>query len=142
MSFQPVNPKPYLTSLINSQVVVKLKFNNIEYHGKLLSIDNYMNLLLDSNVKEYNLEKPDDEPVSLGNELFIRCNNVLWIGEEQEIEKEEENEDKEEENGEKVEEDVEVDDCADEKDEPKDEEKENVKDEKDEVVKEDEEMES
>ncbi|OWB77306.1 hypothetical protein B5S32_g1468 [[Candida] boidinii] len=138
MSFQPVNPKPYLTSLINSQVVIKLKFNNIEYHGKLLSIDNYMNLLLDSNVKEYNLEKPDDEPVSLGNELFIRCNNVLWIGEEQEIEKEEE--EKEEENEIKDEDDTK--DVSNEKDEVKDEEKENGKNEKDEVLKEDEEMES
>ncbi|GME85732.1 hypothetical protein B5S31_g886 [[Candida] boidinii] len=138
MSFQPVNPKPYLTSLINSQVVIKLKFNNIEYHGKLLSIDNYMNLLLDSNVKEYNLEKPDDEPVSLGNELFIRCNNVLWIGEEQEIEKEEE--EKEEEN--KIKDEDDAKDVSNEKDEVKDEEKENGKNEKDEVLKEDEEMES
>ncbi|KAH3666468.1 hypothetical protein OGAPHI_003464 [Ogataea philodendri] len=81
MSFQPINPKPYLQSLINKQVVLKLKFNNIEYHGKLLSVDNYMNLLLDKDVKE--IETSSGTTTELGDELFVRCNNVLWVGEQQ-----------------------------------------------------------
>lgn len=80
MSFQPVNPKPFLQSLLKKQVIVKLKFNNIEYHGKLLSTDNYMNLLLDKDVKEVNKKTGKSEP--LGDQIFIRCNNVLWIGED------------------------------------------------------------
>ncbi|VEU22025.1 DEKNAAC103013 [Brettanomyces naardenensis] len=80
MSFQPINPKPFLQSLVNKQVVVKLKFNDIEYHGKLLSIDNYMNLLLDKDAQEVNSKTSETSP--LGDELFIRCNNVLWVSEE------------------------------------------------------------
>ncbi len=93
MNFQPINPKPFLQSLLNKQVIVKLKFNSIEYHGKLLSIDNYMNLLMDKDVKEVNGKTREVSP--LGDEMFIRCNNVLWICEEKE-EKEEEKRDKSE----------------------------------------------
>ncbi|KAG0684651.1 hypothetical protein C6P42_000046 [Pichia californica] len=87
MSFQPINPKPYLNSLIGLKVVVKLKFSGTEYHGTLLTVDNYMNLLLDKDVIELE-PKAAGEEVDLGegthldNELFIRCNNVLWIGKE------------------------------------------------------------
>lgn len=87
MSFQPINPKPYINSLINQRVVVKLKFSGTEYHGTLLSVDNYMNLLLDKDVIEISTselgEAPDlNKGVKLENELFVRCNNVLWIGKE------------------------------------------------------------
>ncbi|KAG7878599.1 hypothetical protein KL935_003898 [Ogataea polymorpha] len=84
MSFQPINPKPYLQSLVGKPVVIKLKFNNIEYHGKLLSIDNYMNLLLDKDVKE--IDTAAETSTDLGDELFVRCNNVLWVGEKQDNE--------------------------------------------------------
>ncbi|ODV93544.1 hypothetical protein PACTADRAFT_52110 [Pachysolen tannophilus NRRL Y-2460] len=82
MSFAPINPKPFLSSLLNQNIIVKLKFNNIEYRGKLVSFDNYMNLLLDYNTLEYDLNKSETEGVPVGNEIFIRCNNVLWIGED------------------------------------------------------------
>ncbi|GME78265.1 unnamed protein product [Ambrosiozyma monospora] len=83
MSFQPINPKPFLQSLVSKTVIVKLKFNNIEYHGTLLSVDNYMNLLLDKDVKEIDITKNSNEDAvtELGDELFIRCNNVLWVSE-------------------------------------------------------------
>ncbi|GME85817.1 unnamed protein product [Ambrosiozyma monospora] len=83
MSFQPINPKPFLQSLVNKTVIVKLKFNNIEYQGTLLSVDNYMNLLLDKDVKEIDITKnsSEDAVTELGDELFIRCNNVLWVSE-------------------------------------------------------------
>ncbi|CDK26285.1 unnamed protein product [Kuraishia capsulata CBS 1993] len=90
MSFQPINPKPFLNSLVDKKVVVKLKFNKIEYHGKLISVDNYMNLLLDEDTLEYDLSakgKTQGEILATGgtplkHEIFIRCNNVLWIGED------------------------------------------------------------
>lgn len=91
MSFQPINPKPYLNSLIGLKVVVRLKFSGTEYHGTLLTVDNYMNLLLDKDVLE--VEQKPGENVDLSNgtplesELFIRCNNVLWVGKEPESEK-------------------------------------------------------
>lgn len=82
MSFQPLNPKPFLSSLVNQNIIVKLKFNSIEYRGKLLSYDNYMNLLLDLNTVEYDVSKSETEGTPIENEIFIRCNNVLWIGED------------------------------------------------------------
>lgn len=82
--FQPVNPKPYLTSLLGHQVVVRLKFSGTEYHGTLKSIDNYMNLLMAADVIELE-QTPGTIPdltkgTKLGSELFVRCNNVLWVG--------------------------------------------------------------
>lgn len=82
MSLQPVNPKPFLNSLLTKPVIVKLKFNKIEYRGTLVSVDNYMNILLGPDTLEYNLSKSEEgEPIK--NELFIRCNNVLWVAEQQ-----------------------------------------------------------
>lgn len=87
MSFQPVNPKPYLASLVGERVIVRLKFSGTEYHGTLSSVDNYMNLLLDKDVIEIESpaigEAPElEKGTKLENELFVRCNNVLWIGKE------------------------------------------------------------
>jgi small nuclear ribonucleoprotein F len=48
----PVNPKPFLQDLTGSQVIVRLKWGETEYRGKLLSVDSYMNLQLD-NAEEY-----------------------------------------------------------------------------------------
>lgn len=84
--FQPINPKPFLTSLVGKKVVVRLKFSGTEYHGTLVSIDNYMNLLLGKDVIEVDQslgEEPDlSKGTKLENELFVRCNNVLWVGRE------------------------------------------------------------
>lgn len=86
MSFQPINPKPYLTSLVGEKVVIRLKFSGTEYHGTLKSIDNYMNLLVDKDVVEINNSQGVEPDLSKGtkleNELFIRCNNVMWVGKE------------------------------------------------------------
>ena len=38
----PINPKPYLQSLVDQTVSVKLKWGMV-YKGKLCSFDNYMN---------------------------------------------------------------------------------------------------
>ncbi|CAI4885680.1 AFH_G0023230.mRNA.1.CDS.1 [Saccharomyces cerevisiae] len=71
---QPVNPKPFLKGLVNHRVGVKLKFNSTEYRGTLVSTDNYFNLQLNE-AEEF------VAGVSHGTlgEIFIRCNNVLYI---------------------------------------------------------------
>jgi small nuclear ribonucleoprotein F len=73
MSFQPVNPKPFLVELIGKVVCVKLKWG-MEYKGYLVSIDSYMNLQLAS-TEEWIHNKLAG---NLG-EVFIRCNNVQYI---------------------------------------------------------------
>jgi small nuclear ribonucleoprotein F len=92
MSFQPINPKPYLASLVGLKVVVRLKFSGTEYHGTLVSVDNYMNLLLDKDVIEVEQKIGEDPDLANGtkleSELFVRCNNVLWIGKQPESEPE------------------------------------------------------
>lgn len=78
-SFHPINPKPFLKTLVGTRVVVRLKWNKTEYEGTLVLIDNYMNLQLESAV-----ERADGEEAEVG-ELFIRCNNVLFVrGKQQE----------------------------------------------------------
>ncbi|KAH3673476.1 hypothetical protein WICPIJ_009749 [Wickerhamomyces pijperi] len=79
---QVTNPKPFVKSLLNKRISVRLKFNNTTYEGLLESSDNYFNLSL-SNVTEVTYNETDGEVkerVSLGDgKVFIRCNNVLYI---------------------------------------------------------------
>ncbi|EEQ35071.1 LSM domain-containing protein [Microsporum canis CBS 113480] len=46
MSFVPLNPRPMLQSLINDDIVVRLKWGQTEYKGRLVSVDSYMNIQL------------------------------------------------------------------------------------------------
>ncbi|KAF8820634.1 putative U6 snRna-associated Sm family protein LSm6, partial [Cardiosporidium cionae] len=69
----PLNPKPFLTALAGKQIIVKLKWG-LEYKGELKSFDQYMNLQL-VNSEEYLGGRFKG---NLG-EIFIRCNNVLYI---------------------------------------------------------------
>ena len=81
MTFQPLNPKPFLNGLTGKPVIVKLKWGH-ECKGFLVSVDGYMNLQLDK-AEEY------VEGNCTGNlgEVLIRCNNVLYIrGVEEEAE--------------------------------------------------------
>ncbi|GMM49714.1 mRNA splicing protein [Starmerella bacillaris] len=69
-----VNPRPFLKSLAGKKVVVKLKWGNTEYRGNLVSTDSYMNVQLQ------NAEEVIDGKVKgTIDEVFIRCNNVMWI---------------------------------------------------------------
>lgn len=52
MSFVPVNPRPMLQALVDKTIVVRLKWNDTEYKGKLVSLDSYLNLQL-SGTEEY-----------------------------------------------------------------------------------------
>ncbi|GMM31965.1 mRNA splicing protein [Martiniozyma asiatica (nom. inval.)] len=78
MSLQPINPRPFLNSLVGSNVIVKIKFNDLEYHGKLISVDNYMNVLL-QDVEECTVVNGKTTSQSLTGEVLVRCNNVGWI---------------------------------------------------------------
>ncbi|KZO92218.1 small nuclear ribonucleo protein SmF [Calocera viscosa TUFC12733] len=69
----PVNPKPFLQDLTGKQVFVRLKWG-LEYKGYLVSTDGFMNLQL-ANTEEFQEGKSNG---ALG-EVFIRCNNVLYI---------------------------------------------------------------
>nr|ODN93967.1 small nuclear ribonucleoprotein F [Cryptococcus depauperatus CBS 7841] len=69
----PVNPKPFLQELTGKVVYARLKWG-LEYKGFLVSTDGYMNLQL-ANAEEIENGKSNG---ALG-EVFIRCNNVLYI---------------------------------------------------------------
>lgn len=75
-----VNPKPFLKTLVDSPVVVRLKWNRTEYRGVLTAIDNYMNLLLANATESVEPAAGEEtaETLPLGD-IFIRCNNVLFV---------------------------------------------------------------
>lgn len=93
-------PLNVLTKNIGNNVTVALK-NRVEYWGRMVRCDGYMNILL-TNAKEYN----DSDLVANYGDIFIRGNNILYIcfdanspptprREEQKAEDEEEEEDEE-----------------------------------------------
>jgi small nuclear ribonucleoprotein F len=71
----PINPKPFLQDLTGKSIVVKLKWGQ-EYHGRLNAVDSYMNLKL-TGTEEWREGKNE----GMLGEVFIRCNNVLWVSE-------------------------------------------------------------
>ncbi|KAJ9113115.1 hypothetical protein QFC20_002003 [Naganishia adeliensis] len=92
---QPVNPKPYLQSLTGKPVWVRLKWG-LEYKGYLVSTDGYMNLHRENSALSRRLawakmtdvqlkllanteEWQDGQSNGALGEVFIRCNNVLYI---------------------------------------------------------------
>ncbi|MCJ1413999.1 hypothetical protein MMC32_000324 [Xylographa parallela] len=44
--FIPKNPRPMLQDLVNEEVIVRLKWGQTEYKGRLISVDSYMNIQL------------------------------------------------------------------------------------------------
>ncbi|KAJ9627630.1 hypothetical protein H2203_002842 [Taxawa tesnikishii (nom. ined.)] len=74
MSFVPLNPRPMLQSLVNDDVIIRLKWGQTEYKGRLVSVDSYMNVQL-SNTEEF----IDGKSTGTLGQVLIRCNNVLWI---------------------------------------------------------------
>lgn len=52
IQFVPLNPRPMLQSLVNEEVIVRLKWNQTEYTGRLVSVDSYMNIQM-SNTEEW-----------------------------------------------------------------------------------------
>ncbi|KAN0119599.1 LSM domain containing protein [Hyaloscypha variabilis] len=72
--FMPINPRPMLQNLVNEEVIIRLKWGQTEYKGRLVSIDSYMNIQL-SGAEEW----IDQQMTSVLGQVLIRCNNVLWI---------------------------------------------------------------
>ena len=66
-------PLKLLLRSINNIVLVKLK-DGREYKGRLIEMDNYMNLVL-SGAEEIE----NDEYTARFGEVFIRGNNILFI---------------------------------------------------------------
>ncbi|KAG8627722.1 hypothetical protein KVT40_003595 [Elsinoe batatas] len=74
MTLAPKNPRPMLQELVEKDIVVRLKWGETEYHGRLVSVDSYMNIQLADAAEIIG----GDNKGTLGN-VLIRCNNVLWI---------------------------------------------------------------
>lgn len=72
-ALDPINPKPFLASLVGSPVVVRLKWG-MEYRGRLTSTDAYFNVLL-GDAEEW----VGGAMAGRIGEVLIRCNNVLFI---------------------------------------------------------------
>ncbi|KAF2428824.1 small nuclear ribonucleoprotein SmF [Tothia fuscella] len=72
--FVPLNPRPMLQNLVNDDIIVRLKWGNTEYHGRLISVDSYMNIQM-RNTEEF----IDGKSTGTLGEVLIRCNNVLWM---------------------------------------------------------------
>lgn len=66
-------PLNQLMKHLNEEVVVKLK-NDVEYRGRLVQCDNFMNIILDGAVEYHS----GTLIANYGN-IFIRGNNVLYI---------------------------------------------------------------
>lgn len=66
MTSMPVNPKPFLNSLMGKTIIVKLKWGH-EYKGFLVSTDNYMNIQMANTIEFID----DSEPALLG-EIMVR----------------------------------------------------------------------
>ncbi|TKA57303.1 hypothetical protein B0A49_13156, partial [Cryomyces minteri] len=66
--FVPLNPRPMLQSLVDEDVLIRLKWGNTEYKGRLVSVDSYMNIQLAST-----LEFIDGKETGALGQVLIRC---------------------------------------------------------------------
>lgn len=74
MSNLPKKPLNILQKMLDKEVVVRLK-SNIEYHGNMVNVDIYMNMILDG-TKEF----IGGQQVANYGMVIIRGNNVLFVG--------------------------------------------------------------
>jgi len=74
----PINPKPFLNSMTGKSIIVRLKWGP-EYKGYLVSVDGYMNIQM-AQVEEF----VNGEFAGNLGEVLIRCNNVLYIRQDEE----------------------------------------------------------
>jgi hypothetical protein len=84
-----VNPKPFLQQQIGKKVLIRLKWG-LEYKGFLVSTDNYMNFQvrwMSRRLSCLYTQLANTEEIQDGKsngtlgEVFIRCNNVLYLRE-------------------------------------------------------------
>ena len=69
----PKRPLNVLLHSLNGNVIVKLK-NNVEYRGKMVRCDNYMNIILEEATEAF-----DSNVIANYGNIFIRGNNILYI---------------------------------------------------------------
>lgn len=69
---EPLNPTPFLRSLVGRRVVVRSKWGG-QYVGRLMSVDQHHNVQLQDCVE---LVGTDETEMA---EIVIRCNNILYI---------------------------------------------------------------
>ena len=74
-------PIKFLEALLQTQVVVKLKWENIEFLGTLLSYDERMNIHL-GQAQEFIGGQAEE---GIAGDIIIRCNNILHIRPKPEI---------------------------------------------------------
>jgi len=91
----PINPKPFLESLVGKETIVKLKWGH-EYRGILEAKDDYHNFKL-GDCSEWGYAENDQnqrELICKGKigDVLIRCNNVLYIREDDNAKREPEEE--------------------------------------------------
>ncbi|CDO51438.1 similar to Saccharomyces cerevisiae YDR378C LSM6 Lsm (Like Sm) protein [Geotrichum candidum] len=67
------DPSSFLSEIRGSDVIVKLN-SGVEYHGKLQSVDGFMNIALESTREFFN-----NKQVNSYGDVFIRGNNVIFI---------------------------------------------------------------
>ncbi|KAL2817164.1 hypothetical protein BJX63DRAFT_117769 [Aspergillus granulosus] len=110
MSLQPVNPRPFLQARVGTDVIIRLKWGQTEYKGRLESIDSYMNVLL-RDTEEF-IDGKNTGTLGLVlircvraiHQQFCglvslqcygvvedmanrnRCNNILWMGSAENVE--------------------------------------------------------
>jgi len=72
-------PLTTLQKNTNKSVIVRLK-NNVEYKGKIVSVDSYMNLIM-TDAEELR----DGKTVEKYGRVILRGNNVLFIKLENEL---------------------------------------------------------
>ena len=68
-------PIKFMEALLQTQVVVKLKWENIEFMGTLLSYDERMNIHL-GQAQEFIGGRAEE---GVAGDIIIRCNNILHI---------------------------------------------------------------
>lgn len=81
----------FVDGSVNQPVIIRLKWGQTEYHGRLISVDSYMNIQLSSTEEyidgkntgqlgqvliRYGLRLWEEAEIVL---IMDRCNNVLWI---------------------------------------------------------------
>lgn len=69
-SRKPLNE---LMKNLNSNIVVKLK-NGVEYRGRMVRCDSYMNIILEGASEFY-----ESNCIANYGDIFIRGNNILYI---------------------------------------------------------------
>ena len=73
--FLESNQRPLNTLIknLNNDIIVKLK-NSVEYRGRMVKCDNYMNIILYGASEFF-----ESECIAKYGDIFIRGNNILYI---------------------------------------------------------------